>query len=72
MGISFHGVTIIMNLYESLVSCPYCGESLTLLIDPSVESQQYVEDCHVCCAPMLVDVNIEDEQAFVNVQQENT
>ncbi|VUD53080.1 hypothetical protein TDB9533_01762 [Thalassocella blandensis] len=64
-----------MHLHESQIGCPYCGELLTLLIDPSVETQQYVEDCHVCCAPMLVSVSVDlddDEQhIYVDVQQEN-
>jgi len=33
------------------VQCPYCGEDIDLLVDCSVESQHYVEDCLVCCRP---------------------
>jgi hypothetical protein len=36
------------------VVCPHCGESITLLLDLSVESQSYIEDCSVCCQPMTV------------------
>lgn len=36
------------------VSCPYCGETITLFLDLSVEEQTYVEDCSVCCQPMTV------------------
>lgn len=60
-----------MNLYESQAQCPYCGEMLTLMVDPSLETQQYVEDCHVCCSPILVDVTIEDDEVKVFLQQEN-
>jgi hypothetical protein len=35
-------------------TCPYCGESITLFLDLSVESQEYIEDCSVCCQPMTV------------------
>ena len=42
---------------ESIV-CPYCGEQIDLLIDDSVEQQQYVEDCSVCCRPINVDVSV--------------
>jgi len=42
------------------LDCPSCGESLTLLIDASVPSQTYVEDCHVCCRPMVVTVLVEE------------
>jgi hypothetical protein len=36
--------------------CPWCGEQLELSVDCSAGDQQYVEDCHVCCAPILVSV----------------
>ena len=39
--------------------CPHCGEALDLSIDTSVEQQQYVEDCQVCCRPMVVTVLID-------------
>lgn len=42
------------------VSCPYCGEMITLFLDLSVESQTYVEDCSVCCQPMTVSYTVEE------------
>jgi hypothetical protein len=42
------------------VSCPYCGESITLLLDLSVEEQSYIEDCSVCCQPMVVSYRAAD------------
>ena len=51
------------------VSCPYCGETITLLLDLSVESQSYTEDCSVCCQPMAVSYRTEDgELAELNVE----
>lgn len=38
--------------------CPYCGEPIELLVDYSVEAQQYIEDCQVCCRPMSVSVEV--------------
>ena len=40
--------------------CPYCGEPIELVVDPSVDQQSYTEDCFVCCRPMIVDVFIGD------------
>jgi hypothetical protein len=44
------------------VTCPYCGERIELLVDASVDAsvdvQQYVEDCPVCCRPMVVSVAV--------------
>jgi len=51
------------------VSCPYCGEAITLLLDLSVEEQSYIEDCSVCCQPMNVSYRVEDgELAAVSVE----
>lgn len=43
------------------ISCPYCGEVIEILIDPSVESQAYIEDCQVCCRPINMAVTIDGE-----------
>jgi hypothetical protein len=42
------------------VSCPHCGETITLLLDLSVDSQEYIEDCSVCCQPMTVSYSAEE------------
>lgn len=44
---------------ESSISCPYCGEMLHILVDPSVDEQVYTEDCQVCCQPMVVRVSLD-------------
>ena len=40
------------------VRCPYCGEWLEVVIDPSVRRQEYVEDCQVCCRPITLTVTL--------------
>jgi Cysteine-rich CPXCG len=42
------------------VMCPYCGETITLFLDLSVEEQSYIEDCSVCCQPMTVSYSAAD------------
>lgn len=42
------------------VTCPYCGESVELIADPSAGDQRYVEDCPVCCRPMEVHVRVDE------------
>jgi hypothetical protein len=43
---------------EGRVTCPYCGESNTLTLDPSSgTSQDYIEDCQVCCHSMRIIVS---------------
>lgn len=60
------------DLSEHPLQCPYCGETITLLIDSSLPHQRYVEDCSVCCSPIVVDVRM-DEEGIIQVQgwQEN-
>ncbi|MBL4851064.1 MAG: CPXCG motif-containing cysteine-rich protein [Gammaproteobacteria bacterium] len=36
--------------------CPYCGETITLYIDPDNNDSRYIEDCSVCCHPINVTV----------------
>jgi hypothetical protein len=54
------------------VSCPYCGETITLFLDLSVEEQTYIEDCTVCCQPMTVSYSAADgELQSVQVEAAN-
>lgn len=41
-------------LTEQQISCPFCAESMTILVDASAGSQDYIEDCQVCCRPMSI------------------
>lgn len=52
-------------------SCPYCGEPLEISIDPSAESQSYVEDCQVCCAPFVVTVELGSNEPWVELTRED-
>jgi hypothetical protein len=53
------------------VTCPYCGEHIELIVDLSVPQQEYVEDCSVCCRPIVVAAEIDDDQARVTVRGED-
>ena len=44
------------QLIEQTIGCPYCGENISILVDDSLPEQQYVEDCQVCCRPIVLDV----------------
>lgn len=51
---------------ECFLDCPYCGEPISVLVDCSLEQQTYVEDCQVCCQPMVVQAVV-DEDGVPNV-----
>ena len=45
---------------EHFFQCPYCWEGISMLLDVSVGSQKYIEDCEVCCNPIELKVTFED------------
>ena len=47
---------------EARYVCDFCGEEIVVPIDLSGgASQEYVEDCPVCCRPNLVHVEIDED-----------
>lgn len=43
------------------IQCPYCGESIEIVVDCSVARQTYIEDCEVCCRPISLTVEVDPE-----------
>jgi transcription elongation factor Elf1 len=41
---------------EHHFDCPRCWARISMLLDLSVGEQSYVEDCEVCCHPLLIRV----------------
>ena len=51
-----------MSLDEASYACPTCGEEIVVPIDPHAGShQKYVEDCPVCCSPIVLRIQVEDD-----------
>ena len=48
-------------LEEHFFTCPYCWQEISMLLDLSVEEQSYVEDCEVCCRPILIHYATEED-----------
>jgi hypothetical protein len=60
------------SLFEKDIYCPYCAESISVLIDCSVDEQEYIEDCQVCCRPINFKVqSTADGEPLVTVLDEN-
>ncbi len=49
-------------MLEHFFQCPYCWEEISMLLDTSVSSQSYVEDCEVCCNPLEMKCSFVDGQ----------
>ena len=46
---------------EAVYVCDACGEEIVVPVDPSAgASQEYVEDCPVCCRPNVIRLEIDD------------
>jgi hypothetical protein len=45
---------------EYYFSCPYCWEEISMVLDTSVRTQTYIEDCEVCCHPIEVRYTFDD------------
>ncbi len=47
---------------EARYVCPSCGEEIVVPVDASAgEEQEYVEDCPVCCVPVLLQVRVSSD-----------
>ncbi|MGE0200685.1 MAG: CPXCG motif-containing cysteine-rich protein [Candidatus Melainabacteria bacterium] len=48
---------------DSVFTCAYCFESNSIFVDPDGGgTQQYVEDCQVCCRPNTLSIGWDDER----------
>jgi hypothetical protein len=56
---------------EASYICDSCGEEVVIPLDPSAgASQEYVEDCPVCCHPNVIHVEIEEGEVRAWVEPE--
>ena len=58
---------------DALYACPSCGEENAVGVDPTAGRRQtLVEDCPVCCRPLVFTVLVDHEGAATveNVERE--
>ncbi|GMU70008.1 MAG: hypothetical protein AMXMBFR37_23400 [Steroidobacteraceae bacterium] len=49
------------------IRCPSCGEVSGTMIDLTSDDRRWIEDCQVCCHPMLVEIEIGEHGGLVGV-----
>ena len=60
-----------MELHEEGIYCPYCGEHQTILIDPTELGEEYIEDCQVCCRPIVFTIYGDEDNIIIEARHEN-
>ena len=51
-----------MEEIEHFFRCPYCRSKISMLLDTTVERQDYIEDCEVCCQPIGIGYNVVQDE----------
>ena len=52
---------------EHFFQCPYCWETISMLFDTSINQSEYVEDFEVCCHPIVIHYQ-KDEDGSVLIE----
>ena len=50
------------------MACPYCGETFETSVDASGGGQEYIEDCQVCCRPIVFQIEVDHDGGLCGVQ----
>jgi hypothetical protein len=50
------------------VVCPYCGERFETVLDCSAGDQDYVEDCQVCCRPIVFAITTDTDGGLLSLE----
>jgi len=61
-----------MLLLPLSFTCAHCCQVNESTVDPSQgESQSYIEDCQICCRPLVLRIRIADGAAWAEVSPES-
>lgn len=55
-------------IHAHTVHCPYCGEAFETTIDAGGGCEEYIEDCAVCCRPIVFRVEADAEGQVLSVE----
>ena len=51
-------------MIEYYFDCPHCWQNQLKLVDPSVDHQNFIEDCEVCCNPIDFQISVENNEVI--------
>jgi len=49
-------------MIEHFFTCPYCWQNISMLLDSSIEQQNFIEDCEICCNPIELKIEFIDKK----------
>lgn len=59
-------------LQTVLLQCPNCWEQVEIVVDYEDAEQEIVEDCSVCCSPMIIAITAgDDDELHAAARPEN-
>jgi hypothetical protein len=59
-------------IHPETITCPYCWQSIEIALDLSVDEQRQIEDCSVCCRPIVIHYRAESgDLVALDVEPEN-
>lgn len=53
-------------LSECSIGCPYCGETIGIVVDHDNLPASYIEDCQVCCQPINLHI-VSDQDGDLHI-----
>ncbi|MEM8601050.1 MAG: CPXCG motif-containing cysteine-rich protein [Bacteroidota bacterium] len=56
---------------EVFFACPYCFAQISMLVDPTISAQTYIEDCEVCCNPIQIRYTADETLAVTSFQADS-
>ena len=45
------------DLDQAQIRCPHCGERIDIQVHIGSDDEDYVEDCSVCCRPIMLHIS---------------
>tara|TARA_B100000941_G_C28134345_1_gene364524 strand:- start:195 stop:374 length:180 start_codon:yes stop_codon:yes gene_type:complete len=58
-------------MFEHPFQCPYCWGDVSMLLDPSLDNTEYIEDCEICCNPINLTYGFKDQNLIHFQAQKN-
>ena len=52
-------------MLEEYFDFPYCWQNQLKMVDPSIENQNFIEDCEVCCNPIDFHIKVENNEVVL-------